>query len=135
MPVGKSPGYISIISNLIYVVNRGSATVSVIDGLSDKVAAGVTFNIHPANSGDIWCNNKEYPTNVYLYVAYDTKCIAKPNKDFEFIGWVENLSHNSTIPLNQSAISDSPGICNCCIVSIWELLSKLIIIYYVLYLA
>ena len=83
-------------------------TMSVIDGSIDKITAGTTFNIHPANSGGIWCNNKEYPTNTFLYVASDTKCIARPAKDFEFSSWVENLPHNSTVPLNQSAISDSP---------------------------
>jgi hypothetical protein len=72
------------------------------------VAAGVIFNIKPANSGDIWCNNKEYPTNVYLYVANGTKCIARADKDFEFNNWIENLDHNSTVPLNRSTISDSP---------------------------
>jgi YVTN family beta-propeller protein len=103
---------------MIYVLNAPEAgndfqptnTLSVIDGSVDKVAAGLTFNIHPANSGGIWCNNKEYPTNIYLYVANGIKCIARPNKDFEFSSWVENLSHNSTIPLSQSAISDSPWI-------------------------
>jgi hypothetical protein len=30
-------------------------TVSVIDGSSDKVAAGVIFNVNPANSGKIIC--------------------------------------------------------------------------------
>lgn len=90
------------------MVNSGSNTISVIDGSADKVAAGVIFNIKPADSGDIWCNNKEYPTNVYLYVTNGTKCIARPDKDFVFSSWVENLGHNSTVPLNQSAISDSP---------------------------
>ena len=96
--------------DLIYVLNTGvlPSTISVVDGSIDKVTAGVTFNIHPANSGGVWCNNKEYPTNIYLYVASGTKCIARPGKDFEFSSWVENLNRNSTITLNQSAISDSP---------------------------
>ncbi len=33
---------------------------------------------------------------------------SRPNKDFEFSSWMENLKHDSTIPLNQSGISDSP---------------------------
>jgi YVTN family beta-propeller protein len=114
--VGDKPTSILIYNNLIYVVNSGEvfphpgtpSTVSVIDGSTDKVAAGVTFNIRPANGGNIWCNNREYPTNIYLYVPTGTTCIARPTKDFEFSSWVENLDHNSTIPLNQSAISASP---------------------------
>jgi len=113
--VGGSPSGIAgnSILSMMYVLNEpyfgnSTNTVSVIDGSKDKVAAGVTFNIHPANSGGIWCDNKEYPTNTYLYVISGTKCIARPSKDFEFRSWVENLPHNSTVPLNQSAISDSP---------------------------
>jgi YVTN family beta-propeller protein len=118
IPVGANskamvinPNYRDPNSYLIYVFNEMGAqypnTISVIDGSIDKVAAGVTFNIHPASSGGVWCNNKEYPTNIYLYVASGTKCIARPTKGFEFSSWDENR-HNSTIPLNQSSISDSP---------------------------
>jgi hypothetical protein len=82
--------------------------MSVIDDSVEKVAAGITFNIRPANSGNVWCNNEEYPTNVYLYIVSGTKCIARPAKDFEFSSWIENLPHNSTIPLNESTIYGSP---------------------------
>ncbi len=119
IPVGRSPMHIAVsyvYPTIMYVLNTPFTqtsiiqpnTVSVIDGSVDKVAAGITFNSHPSNSGGVWCNNKEYPTNIYLYVANGTKCIARPAKGFEFSSWVENLPRNSTIPLNQSAISDSP---------------------------
>ena len=116
IPVGTNPVDIAasnVYPSISYVLNEAfnqtdPNTISVIDDSVDKVAAGITFNIHPTNSGNVWCNNKEYPTNIYLYVASGTKCIAKPAKDFAFSSWVENLRHNSTIPLNQSAISDSP---------------------------
>jgi YVTN family beta-propeller protein len=122
IPVGSYPRAIGINTygeatpsspSMMYIFNQAfqglsSNTVSVIDGSIDKVAAGVTFNIRPANSGSIWCNNKEYPTNIYLYGADGSKCIARPNKGFEFSSWIENLNHNSTVPLNQSAIFDSP---------------------------
>ena len=121
IPVGDGPSAIAVneygnaYPSIIYVLNVPSPyanasynTISVIDGSRDKVTAGITFNIHPADSGGIWCKNKEYPTNTYLYVASGTKCIARPAKGFEFSSWVENLPHNSTVPLNQSAISDSP---------------------------
>jgi YVTN family beta-propeller protein len=119
--VGNDPFKIavsSVLPSMIYVLNTplnsmnpeepSTNTVSVIDGSIDKLAAGITFNIHPSNSGSVLCNNKEYPTNIYLYVANGTKCMARPAKGFEFSSWVENLPRNSTIPLNQSAISDSP---------------------------
>lgn len=88
---------------MVYVENANASTVSVIDGLTDKVAAGVTLNIHPANSGKIICNSKEYPTNIYLYVDAGTNCIVQPSKDFQFISWAENLNRNSTIPLGDSS--------------------------------
>jgi YVTN family beta-propeller protein len=105
--VGKSPVSIAVnrVTNMIFVSNLDSNTVSVIDGFSNKVAAGVTLSIQPANSGKIICNSKEYPTNIYLYVDAGTNCIVKPNKDFKFIGWSQNLNRNSTIPLT----SDSSG--------------------------
>jgi YVTN family beta-propeller protein len=104
--VGEYPSHIAVNydKNIIYVANARSNTVSVIDGSSDKVAAGVIFNVNPANSGKIICGTKEYPTNIYLYVDFGTKCTAQPNKDFEFNSWVENLpiNRNSSIPLDSS---------------------------------
>jgi YVTN family beta-propeller protein len=109
LPAGLNPEYIAYnnVTDMIYVVNEGSNTVSVIDGSSDKIAAGVTLKINPENSGSIWCNNKEYPTNFYLYIDNGTKCKGTPNRDFEFIDWLENLNQNSTLPLNASAISSA----------------------------
>ena len=89
---------------MVYVANDDSDTVSVIDGSSEKVAAGLIFNVNPANSGKIICNEKEYPTNTYLYVDAGTNCIAQPNGGFEFSGWVENplTNRNSSIHLQSS---------------------------------
>jgi len=99
--------------DLLYVLNSDS--VSVIKTSNDRLAAGITFNVSPENSGNIQCNADNnpnaditYPTNTYLYVEAGTKCIATPNKDFEFSSWIENLGHNSTITLSSSSISDSP---------------------------
>ena len=114
IPVGEDPSAIEasiVYPSISYVLDipvEHTESISVIDDSVDKVATGITFNVHPANSGNVWCNNKEYPTNIYLYVASGTKCIARPANDFEFSSWIQNLPHNSTIPLNQSAISDSP---------------------------
>jgi YVTN family beta-propeller protein len=114
IPVGYSPAALSangVYPYMVYVLNSPESTdyqftktLSVIDGSVNKISAGVTFNIHPANSGSILCNNNKdnYPTNIYLYIASGTKCIAKSNKDFEFSGWIENLGRNSTVLLNQS---------------------------------
>jgi hypothetical protein len=110
-PVGIFPSSIvvsTVYPSIIYVLNipftwfHIPMTISVIDGSIDKVTAGITFNVHPANSGGIICNNREYPTNTYLYVANGTECIASPAKGFEFSSWVENLPKNSNISLPSS---------------------------------
>ena len=59
MPVGNSPQAIDIDSytNTIYVANIGSNDISVIDGLANKVVAGIKFNVNPFNSGYILCKS------------------------------------------------------------------------------
>ena len=113
IPVGREPWAIAIDedTNMIYVTNRGNAmlsstgSVSVIDGSSDKVAAGIIFNTNPINSVKIICNNKQYPTNIYLYVDAGTNCTAQPDKDFLFNTWVESppSNRNSSIPLQSNS--------------------------------
>jgi YVTN family beta-propeller protein len=96
--------------NTIYVANfRLGGTVTVIDGHTDKVAAGVAFNINPNDSGQIVCNkNIEAPNNQYLYIGLETQCTALPNNGFEFTSWVEDSGHNSTKIVNVSTVSDFP---------------------------
>src|ERR1051326_6025154 len=43
-------------SNMIYVTNTGSDTVSIVDGKVDGIVERLNFNITPSNSGDIQCN-------------------------------------------------------------------------------
>jgi YVTN family beta-propeller protein len=110
--VGKTPEAIAVNpnENTIYVANFGlGGSVTVIDGHTNKVAAGVTFNINPTVSGQIICNrNVSAPTNQYLYIGLGTQCTALSNKGFEFSSWVENSAHNSTKIINVSTVSDSP---------------------------
>ncbi len=110
--VGKTPQAIAVNpnENTIYVANLGlGGSVTVIDGYTNKVAAGTTFNINPSDSGQIICNKSiQAPTNQYLYIGLGTQCTALPNKGFEFTSWVEDSGHNSTKIINASTISDSP---------------------------
>ncbi len=100
IPVGMGPYYIisNPLTDTIYISNAMSNSVSVIDGLSNKVVAGVTLDINPINAGNIICNNLTTPTpiNKYFYVFSQDRCVAKPNKGFEFQSWQENLKGNST---------------------------------------
>jgi hypothetical protein len=71
------------------------------------VAAGVTLNIIPTDSGHVICNNIESPDNQYLYVGFETQCTAIPNTGFQLVSWVENLGHNSTKTIKVSSPSNS----------------------------
>ena len=113
--VGAGPVKIAYdrVTNMIYVANvvriisnlptTTPGTVSVIDGSSDKVAVGVIFNVNPANSGKIICNNVGYLTNTYGYVDVGTNCIAQHNENFDFNNWVESplTNRNSSTPVEQ----------------------------------
>jgi YVTN family beta-propeller protein len=109
IPVGEAPVYVYVDPFLgdVYVANRDSGGVSVINGKTNEAVAGVTFNVIPFRGGDIHCNinNKdlEAPINRFLYVSADTKCIAKPSKGFEFSSWGETLEGNSTRTINETS--------------------------------
>ncbi|MDQ3084338.1 MAG: YncE family protein [Thermoproteota archaeon] len=88
-------------TNIIYVTSEKSNGLFAIHGPKHKVAVGITFNISPLNSGRILCGDDrtEYPINQYLYEEPGINCIVKPNDDYEFVGWNENIDSNSTRPL------------------------------------
>jgi YVTN family beta-propeller protein len=100
IPVGDGPSDIdaNIYAGTVYVANRDSDTVSVIDGITNKVVAGVRFQINPFNSGYILCDGLTTPSPIeqHMYVFSGAQCIAKPNEGFEFASWEENLGGNST---------------------------------------
>jgi hypothetical protein len=64
----------------------------VIDGFSNKLAAGVIFRIDPAFSGRIICDDDVYPQNVYLYVDAGTNCNVQPHKYYYFDSWFKTAS-------------------------------------------
>jgi YVTN family beta-propeller protein len=100
VPVGEGPTSLAINpqTNMIYVANYDSSTISVTDGNTNKVIAGVTFNVNPSDSGYIQCNhaNSPSPLNQYIYLYSGSQCSAKPSEGFEFVSWEENLEGNST---------------------------------------
>ena len=108
--VGSHPRSIDVagFDNIAYVANEGSDTVSVIYGPSQKVQAGVSFNVNPFHAGHIECNNIEVPTNQYFFVDFRTQCLAQANKGFQFSNWIENLGSKSSRTINESGISGSP---------------------------
>ena len=99
IPVGKGPIAIGVNTNTntVYVVNSHDS-VSVMDGKSNKVVAGVMFNVEPFNSGHIECDKDKLiaPLSRQFYVYSGAECVAKPNQGFEFVSWEKNLKGNST---------------------------------------
>ena len=99
----------------IYVANDDG--VSVLNGMTNEVMAGITFDVNPFRGGDIICNTDgigdsadseaiDAPVNRYVYVSSGSKCTAEPSKGFEFNSWVEVRDDNSTRTIN--ATSGSP---------------------------
>jgi hypothetical protein len=90
--VGKSPSAIAVDpeTNMLYVANRDSDTISMINGLTNQQVVGITFNIQPQNVGSIKCyderdnNWNEIQTNTYKRIELGTQCKAEANSDNTF---------------------------------------------------
>jgi YVTN family beta-propeller protein len=109
-------------TNTIYVVNSDSKTISMINGDTNKVMVGVTFNIDPPNAGILICNDKEISEREYIKYDINTSisCEAKAKSYFPpgtyssmsiipptiFGSWFNNLASNTN---NLSKISFTIG--------------------------
>lgn len=89
------------VTNMIYVTNTGSNTVSIIDGKTDSVVVKVGFNVNPPNSGDVECNGQQILPNTYLFYRNGTNlvCTASPDQGYKFSSW-SNIAYGSSNPLN-----------------------------------
>jgi hypothetical protein len=74
----------------------------VIDGRSQKVLAGISFDVNPFHGGRIECNKIRVPTNQYFYVDFRTQCTAQANPGFQFSSWIENLGSNASRTISTS---------------------------------
>jgi hypothetical protein len=52
-------GAINRKSNLLYALDSLNNVASIIDGYTNKVVMGITFNVEPSMSGDIYCNGNK----------------------------------------------------------------------------
>ena len=89
IPVGYSPMAIAINpdTKMIYVTNIDHNKIYIINGTTNNVTAGVSFEI---NSGYLDCNPGGKISN-NSYITYDlytvVKCKANPNSGFVFSSW------------------------------------------------
>jgi YVTN family beta-propeller protein len=110
-PASEFPNVASFVdtnreTNMIYVTNTGSSTVSVIDGDTNKLQVGLSLKISPPNSGLIKCrdsqnnnNATEYATNRYVRIDYGKKlsCTSIPYSGNTFTAWSDSRQGNATI--------------------------------------
>jgi YVTN family beta-propeller protein len=89
------------VTNMIYVTNTGSDTVSIIDGNSDSVVVKVGFNVTPPNSGDIQCNGQHILPNTYFLYRNGTNliCNANAGQGYKFSSW-SNIASGSSNSIN-----------------------------------
>jgi YVTN family beta-propeller protein len=89
------------ITNMIYVTNTGSNTVSIINGNTDSLVVKVGFNINPLNSGNIECNGQLILPNTYFMYRNGTNltCTANAGQGYKFSSW-SNIAYGSSNPLN-----------------------------------
>jgi YVTN family beta-propeller protein len=89
------------VSNMIYVTNTGSDTVSIVDGKVDGIVERLNFNITPPNSGDIQCNGQPIMQSVFAFYRNGThlQCYADAGQGYEFNSW-SNIAFGSSNPLD-----------------------------------
>lgn len=95
--VGDEPRYIAVNSktNMIYVTNSSSGTVSVINGTTKNVTADLRFSINPPNAASIICNNQKNTKNFTRYsIGSSVRCEARSNDGFQFSSWSGNFDLN-----------------------------------------
>jgi hypothetical protein len=93
--VGNFPMGVAVnpTTNLVYVSNQDSETISLIDGNTKGVLIGINFNINPINSGQLIFNDKKIVNASYVRYNSGTaiECKAIPNKDFVTGLWSGNV--------------------------------------------
>src|SRR5207244_8140121 len=89
------------ITNMVYVTNTGSDTVSIIDGNTDSLLVKVGFSVNPPNSGNIECNGQLVLPNTYFLYRNGTTltCTASAGQGYKFSSW-SNIAYGSSNPLN-----------------------------------
>jgi hypothetical protein len=90
IPVGIEPRGLDINpnTNMVYVANWLSGTISVIDGTKNKLTTVSRFNVSPPNAGLIECNGNKISSNYSRYnIDTPLECEAKANDGFTFSSW------------------------------------------------
>jgi YVTN family beta-propeller protein len=94
------------INKIAYVTHLPQNVVSMINGTVPVI--GITFEIDPAESGYIICNEREFFNGDYVRYNISTPldCRAVPNEGFSFSSWSGDLT-SKPIPLSQTTFDVS----------------------------
>lgn len=90
------------ISNMVYVTNTGSNTVSVIDGNKDAVIVRVAFNVNPTGVGNIECNGQQILSNSSIVVnnGASITCTANSSHGYKFSSWSGLVDSSADNPIH-----------------------------------
>jgi YVTN family beta-propeller protein len=84
-------------TDMVYVTNQDSKTVSVINGQTNRLSVSAKFSINPEGSGYIVCDTQKV-TNPYIFYDVNSthKCSAIPGNAFVFSSWSNGRSKSSS---------------------------------------
>jgi len=88
------------ITNLVYVTNTASNTLSIIDGKEDESIVRIGFDTSPDNSGFIECNGIKNLNQNTTIITTDNEatCTAVPERGYTFDSW-SGLAFSTEKPL------------------------------------
>jgi YVTN family beta-propeller protein len=96
---------VNSVSNMIYVTNTGSNTLSVIDGDKDAVIVRIAFNVNPPDVGNLQCNGQQILSNSSIVVnsgAHIT-CTANSSHGYKFSSWSGLVDSSTDNPIHFTA--------------------------------
>ena len=96
---------VNSLSNMVYVTNTGSDTLSIIDGNRDAVIVRVAFNVNPPGVGDVQCNGHQILSNSSIVVnnGAGITCIANSSHGYKFSSWSGLVDSSADNPIHFTA--------------------------------
>ncbi len=104
-PLIASLAAVNSITNIVYVTNTGSDTLSIIDGNKDAVIVRVAFNVNPPGVGDVQCNGQQILSNssIVVYNGARITCTANSSHGYKFSSWSGLVDSSTDNPIHFTA--------------------------------
>jgi YVTN family beta-propeller protein len=96
---------VNSVSNMVYVTNTGSNTLSIIDGNKDALIVRVAFNVNPSGVGDVQCNGQRILSNSSIVVnsGASITCTANSSHGYKFSSWSGLVDSSADNPIHLTA--------------------------------